>query len=255
MVLEQYALPIGAFWGVLLGLIVGSFVATIAVRWPSARRISAGQSVCDCCAAPLKAANLIPVLSFLMQGGRCAACRARIDRIHPAMELLCAGIGGISAIALAHQPFEALAAALLGWQLALLAALDWRAFWLPDRLTLPLLATGLLFAGLNGSSILYAAIGGAAIGFLSLDLLRQLFIALRQKEGMGQGDPKLFGAIGAWVGWQGLGPVLLAAALVGIAAHVMQQKLPRSDDHVDLVPFGTMLAVAAWPLWLWQQLT
>lgn len=255
MIAGALTTPIAAVCGVVGGLVAGSFLATIAVRWPEGRRISAGRSACDHCSATLEAANLIPLWSFLAQRGRCSACLASIDRIHPAMELVCAAVGGLSAAAFAHEPILAIAAAMFGWQLALLAALDWRAYWLPDRLCLLLLMTGLLFALGNHLNGPLAALGGAACGYLSLELIRRVFLAIRDKEGMGQGDPKLFGAIGAWVGWQQLGPILLAAALAGIFAYAWQRTVARPAEHGGIVPFGTMLAAASWPLWMWQYLT
>ena len=145
----------------LLGLIFGSFLATIAVRAPEGRSAARGRSACDACDAPLSAWELVPLLSYVGLRGRCGRCGARINAFHPAMEALGLLIGTVSG-ALAPGMAGA-AGALFGWQLLLLAALDLRAFWLPNWGTGALALSGLA-AGLAGLAPDWGdrLIGGAA---------------------------------------------------------------------------------------------
>ena len=171
-----------------------------------------------------------------------------IDPLHPAVELLCALVAG-AAMAVAPGWIGA-AGALFGWLLITLAMLDLRHFWLPDRLTLGLAATGLL-AGLVDPSISYAdrTIGGLA-GFAALWTVAFCYCALRGREGLGGGDPKLLGAIGLWLGWQVLPFVLLGASGIGLLAVLIMSLWGRAVTATMRLPFGTLLAVAAFPAWL-----
>ncbi|MGZ9114258.1 MAG: prepilin peptidase, partial [Brevundimonas sp.] len=122
---------------------------------------------------------------------------------YPLLELACAATGAWAAVA---QPTltEAAFTALLGWQLLLIAIVDAEHQWLPDRLTLPLLATGLAAAVSLPVPTLRDSLVGAAAGFASLWVLSWGYRRLRGREGLGGGDPYLLAAIGAWVGWIGL---------------------------------------------------
>ena len=151
-------------WSVLLGvlgLVFGSFIATLAIRWPEGRAVSRGRSECDSCGKGLRAGELVPVMSYLFQRGRCRGCGAPIRMSHVLTELLGGAIGVAAAIA-SPDPAGA-AGAVFGWLLLALAALDVAALWLPNGLTGLLAAAGLA-AGLAGLGLPLEArlIGGAA---------------------------------------------------------------------------------------------
>ncbi len=229
--------------GLILGAIAGSFLATLAVRWPHGRTLS-GRSACDGCGRALGWAELIPLASALVQRGRCRGCGARIEPDHAAVEWGCAVIG---AVALGLAPGLAGAGwALFGWLLLTLAALDTRHFWLPDRLTLTLGAAGLLVGGLTTGMPLINRGVGAAAGFGSLWAIGAGYRAIRARDGLGLGDAKLFGAIGAWLGWQALPFVLLCASVIGLIAAVIGGDVRRTRA----VAFGAALAAGAVPGWL-----
>ncbi|PTQ09846.1 prepilin peptidase [Sphingomonas oleivorans] len=234
--------------GLLLGAIAGSFLATIVVRWPAGRSIAQGRSQCDGCAAPLRAHELVPLLSYVMQAGRCRRCGRRIDRRHPAIELASGLIGAAALVAL--PGWAGLAGALFGWVLLALAVLDFEHLWLPDKLTLPLVGLGLA-AGLAGAEpALTERVIGAAGGFLLLRWIAAGYRLLRGRTGLGGGDPKLFAAIGAWLGWRALPSVLLVASLMGIAVVLLLMLRGRKVEATSRLPFGLFLALAAWPVWL-----
>jgi len=240
--------PALAAAGTLLGLVAGSFVATVLIRWPKGESALRGRSRCDSCAAALGPLELIPLLSFAGLRGRCRHCGARIDARHLAVELAAAAIG--LAAALAHPWPLALLTAGFGWWLLLVAALDLEHHWLPDALTLPLVPLGLAaaWAGLGPPPIERAA--GAAIGWAALASIAWAYRALRGREGMGAGDPRLMAGLGAFVGaWQ-LPAVLLGAGLLGLAAVLAMRLRGQEVTATSRLPLGTLLALAAWPVWL-----
>lgn len=247
---DSGALPDSAWTaaGFVLGAIVGSFLAAILIRWPEGRSVMKGRSHCDSCGRTLGPRDLVPILSWFLVRGRCRHCGAKIDRRHLAIEAGAALIG-LTAI-VAHPLPDAIFTAFLGWWLFLLAALDLEYQWLPDRLTLPLIPAGLAVAWLGIGPTLEERAIGAASGFLALALIAFAYRRLRGREGLGGGDPKLLAAIGAWLGWQQLPFVMLGAGLLGLAAIALRKTRGETIAVTDRLPLGTLLALAAWPIWL-----
>lgn len=233
-------------WPILLGvlgLVFGSFIAVLAMRWPEGRSALAGRSHCDGCAAELRWFELVPVASFVVQRGRCRRCGARIDRFHLAIEAL-GGMIGIAA-GLVSPGIEGAAGAVFGWLLLALGAIDARAFWLPDPLVAVLAVAGLASAAVVAEPALTDRLVGGAGGYGVLALAAGIYSRVRGRMGLGGGDPKLFGAIGLWLGWRALAPVMLVAALTGIGVAVMRGM--RRDDRL---PLGSLLAASAFLWWL-----
>lgn len=244
----QPPLALAAALGGVLGLVIGSFLATILIRWPAGRGVIGGRSACDGCGAVLGSLELVPLVSWLVRRGRCRRCGAAIDPRHVAIELAAALIGIVAA--LAHPLPLALVTATFGWWLLLIAALDLEHQWLPDPLTLPLLALGLLAAWAGFGAPLAERAAGAAIGWAALAAIAFLYRRLRGREGMGGGDPKMFGAVGAWVGAWNLPAILLGAGLLGLAAVLAMRLKGETVSATTRLPLGTLLALAAWPAWL-----
>jgi leader peptidase (prepilin peptidase)/N-methyltransferase len=237
-----------AVFGFTLGGIVGSFVATLVVRWPEGRSVALGRSCCDGCGEALRPLELIPMASYVSAKGRCRRCGAAINPRHIAIEVAAAVLG---AVALLVQPgMSGLVTAVFGWWLIALAALDLEHHWLPDRLTVPLLPLGLLAAWAEIGPGLLDRIIGAAAGFLVLASIGLGYRLLRRREGLGGGDPKLLAAIGAWIGWQQLPLVLAGAGLVGLSAIALTVLRGGAVRATDRLPLGTLMALAAWPIWL-----
>lgn len=234
--------------GAVLGAIVGSFVAALVMRWPLGESVVGGRSRCDACGETLRARELVPLLSYLVQRGRCRRCAARIDPKHPAVELAGALIGAVAVVA--HPVPLALVTAALGWWLLAAAAIDAEEQWLPDALTLPLVPLGLLAAWAGfGPPLLDRAIGAVA-GGLGLFVLAWIYRAARGREGLGGGDPKLLAGIGAWLGLLQLPFVLLGAGLVGLGAALAMAGRGQQVGAATRLPLGALMAVAAWPLWI-----
>ncbi|MFT2092377.1 prepilin peptidase [Paraglaciecola sp. 2405UD69-4] len=201
-------------------------------------------STCPKCQHKIKPWENIPVLSWLVLGGKCSQCKLPIPIRYPLVEL---ATGLLSALVAWHFGFglAAVAAVVATWLLIAMTFIDLDTMLLPDQLTLPLLWMGLLLS-INSSFVTPTdAIIGAAVGYLSLWSLYWAFKLLTGKEGMGYGDFKLLAAIGAWVGWQHLPVVILLSsfvgAVVGISLLTMQGK-----DKSQPIPFGPYLAAAGW---------
>ncbi len=229
----------------LLGAIFGSFIAALVIRWPQARSVLGGRSRCDACGTPLGAHELVPLVSALVQRGRCRHCGATIDPVHWRIEALALLIG--AAAGWIAPGLDGMAAAVFGWLLLALAALDLRDFWLPDELTLALALTGLATGALGLAPGLVDRLIGGAAGFATLWAIGAGYRWWRGREGLGGGDPKLFGAIGLWLGWRLLPPVLLLAALIGIGVAGFRLASGRAVRGDDALPLGTLLAIAAYP--------
>ena len=232
----------------VLGAVLGSFIATLVIRWPQERSVVKGRSHCDACDTVLGPRDLIPLVSAAVSRGRCRHCKALIDPRHWQVELAALGIGALAGLVVPGP--VGLAGAVFGWLLLALAALDITEFWLPDPLTLALALTGLA-AGLVGVEppLIDRLIGGG-VGFAALWLVGFTYKRLRGREGLGGGDPKLLGAIGLWLGWRMLPAVLLLAALTGLAFVLLGMLRGRAAKLDDRVPFGALLAIAAYPAWL-----
>jgi leader peptidase (prepilin peptidase)/N-methyltransferase len=243
-------------WPVLLGvlgLVFGSFIATVAIRWPKGRSALQGRSECDGCGRALGGIELVPVASFVLQRGRCRGCGAPIHPSHLVTELLGLAIGVAAGVAV-PGPGGA-AGAVFGWLLLSLAALDLAAFWLPNLLTGALSAAGLVTGVLGIPPAMDARLIGGIGGFAALTAVAAAYRLIRGRQGLGGGDPKLFGAIGCWLGWQALPLVLLAGALIGLAAILGLRMGGRKVAATDRLPFGVMLAAAAFTVWIGQALT
>nr|WP_278254206.1 A24 family peptidase [Sphingobium sp. BYY-5] len=231
--------------GALAGAILGSFLATLILRWPQGRSVMRGRSACDGCGRTLTARDLVPLLSALLSRGRCRTCGAGIDPIHGRVEAGCAFIG---MLALGFVPdLGGIGWALLGWLLLTLALLDWRHFWLPDALTYPLAFLGFTLGLWATDVMLTDRIIGAAIGYGALLAIALGYKALRGREGLGLGDAKLLGALGAWFGWQALPFILLIASLFGLMVMLVTGQARQPTARV---PLGIFLALAALPGWL-----
>jgi leader peptidase (prepilin peptidase)/N-methyltransferase len=214
------------------------------------------RSRCPKCNAEIKAHQNIPVVSWLLLGGKCANCKARISARYPIVELGTAMLSAAVAWRFGWQ-WQMIAALVFTWSLVALTVIDLDHQVLPDIITLPLLWVGLLLslawhAGLRPPLPVdpaSAIIGGAA-GYLSLWLVYWAFKLATGKDGMGYGDFKLFGAFGAWMGWQMLPLIILLSALAGAVIGIALIVVRGRDRNIP-IPFGPYLAAAGWIALMW----
>ena len=150
----------------LLGLIFGSFIAAVTVRMPRDEEIVFTPSHCMSCAGALKPWQLVPVVSWLVQRGRCGLCGAAVSPRYLLIECAAGGIGVWAAL-WGHEAGWLVvgATAVLGWQLLLIALIDAENFWLPDELTFPLIATGMIAGALIAWGWPVPQLIGAVAGF------------------------------------------------------------------------------------------
>ncbi len=257
----------------LLGLAIGSFLNVVIHRLPKMMEaewqaqaaelrgetpaslprydLAVPRSHCPACNHAIRAVENIPLLSWMCLRGRCSACRVRISARYPAVELLT----GLASMLVAWRfgPSTACAGALLlTWSLIALAFIDFDTTLLPDSITLPLVWAGLGFNLFGTFTTLPAAVIGAMAGYLTLWSVYWLFKLATGKEGMGYGDFKLLGALGAFLGWQMLPLIVLASSVVGAVFGIGLIILARRGREVPM-PFGPYLACAGFIALIWGQ--
>lgn len=213
------------------------------------------RSACPKCGATIKAWQNIPVVSYLLLQGKCANCGVKISARYPVVELITAIFSALVAWKFGFVWYTA-AALLLTWALIALSGIDIDHQLLPDNITLPLMWLGLLLSlaqtipaiGLPVDA--RSSIIGAVAGYLSLWSVYHLFKLATGKEGMGYGDFKLLAALGAWLGWQMLLPIILLSALTGAVVGIALIALRGRDRNIP-IPFGPYLAMAGWIALMW----
>ncbi|MHB1512677.1 MAG: prepilin peptidase [Acidiferrobacter sp.] len=260
--------PVAAYLVVgILGAVVGSFLSMLVYRLPIILKrewdrdcrealalpppekaetfnIAWPASHCPQCHAPLKLRDNIPLFGFLLLRGRCRHCSTSIPRQYFLIEALTTLAALVSVAHFGLTPRGA-GAFLLGAALITLTFIDMREQILPDTITLPFLWLGLLVNRDGLYASLDSAVLGAVGAYLFLWLVFHAFRLATGKEGMGQGDFKLFALGGAWLGWQLLPLVLLFASLAGAlygGALILTRRLTRSTP----MPFGPFLCAAIW---------
>jgi leader peptidase (prepilin peptidase)/N-methyltransferase len=271
-------------WAAFLGLLVGSFANVVIHRLPrmmqrqwdqEARQWLSGQdndgnrdadptacespynlarpaSHCPACGHRLTWPEKLPVLGYMLLRGHCSACGAAIGWRYLAVELCVAALFAACAWRWGVTP-QALAWALFAATLLVLACIDWDTQLLPDDLTLPLLWAGLIAAALGWTDLdLSDSLWGAVAGYLLLWIIHQGFKVITGKQGMGQGDFKLLAALGAWLGWPALLPLVLLSSSAGVLVGLSLRAAGRLEPGEPL-PFGPALSAAGLFLMFWPE--
>lgn len=207
------------------------------------------RSRCPHCGHPISAIENIPVISYLVLGGRCSECKTRIPLRYPLVELLTAALS-LVVISQFGASWQGLAALLLTWVLIAASFIDIDRQWLPDNITLPWLWVGLFLSLFGVFTVPVDAIIGALAGYLSLWLVYQGFKLATKKEGMGYGDFKLLAMLGAWLGWKVLPLIILLSSAVGAVIGGALMLIYRRGRNVP-IPYGPYLAIAGWIALLW----
>jgi len=256
----------------LLGLLIGSFINVVIYRLPimlertwqaqisesrselssETFNLAVPRSRCPTCSAQLSALENVPVLSYLALRGRCRHCKSAIPRRYLLVELGASLISVLIVMTFGYT-LSALAYLIFSWCLLALSLIDLDHYLLPDDITLPLLWLGLLVSatGLGLPEVsLSDSVVGAAAGYLSLWSLFWAFLFATGKEGLGYGDFKLLAALGAWLGWQALLPILLLSSLTGAVIGLALIAFGGRERGAPL-PFGPFLAVAGFSMLVW----
>lgn len=257
----------------LLGLVIGSFLNVVVFRLPKmmerdwrdqCAEIVAGEvpceerptynlvvprSRCPSCGHQITALENVPVLSYVVLGGKCSECGWRIPLRYPLVELLTAALS-VAVVWRFGFGIQAAAALLLTWACIALSLIDLDTQLLPDSITLPALWLGLLLNTRGTFAPLEAGVIGAVAGYLALWSVYHVFRIVTGKEGMGYGDFKLLAMFGAWLGWASLPLIILLSSLVGAVVGVAMIALRGHDRNIP-IPFGPYLAVAGWIALMW----
>ncbi len=236
----------------LVGAAVGSFLNVVIHRVPRRRSVVRPRSACPDCGAAIRWYDNVPILSWIVLGGRCRDCRRRISVRYPLVELA-AALAAAGALARWGVTVSGVEVALFAWASLALGLIDLEHQLLPDVITYPCVLLGLAAAWLGGLTPLRLALLGAVVGAVLPTLVIVLYKALRGVEGMGWGDVKYLAAIGAVAGVQGCLWILVLAAVLGALVGIGLVLSGRGSGQTAL-PFGTFLA-AATLVWLYLPAT
>jgi leader peptidase (prepilin peptidase)/N-methyltransferase len=262
---------VSTFFFGAIGLLIGSFLNVVIHRLPimmqresdnyvasesgkepihtSRYNLIVPRSACPHCAHQISALENIPIISYLMIGGKCRGCKAPISKRYPIIEAI---TGILSGFMIWHfgSGVAGMGAVVFVWFLIAMTFIDADTQLLPDDLTLPLMWIGLLL-NLHGTyTSTENAIIGAVAGYLSLWSVYWAFKLITGKEGMGYGDFKLLAALGAWMGWGMLPLVVLLSSAVGAAIGISMMVLGKLGKGKP-IPFGPYLAIAGLIALLW----
>jgi leader peptidase (prepilin peptidase) / N-methyltransferase len=226
----------------ILGLVLGSFYNVCIYRLPREESVAWPGSRCPHCGHPLSPWDNLPLVSFLLLHGSCRYCHAPISYQYPLVEGL-----------------NALATLLIGWKfglswaflqalvffgaLLIVSVIDLFHRIIPNWVSLPGIAVGLIFSFLTGSPGWSSSLVGLFIGSGLLWLLAVSYEKLRGKEGMGMGDIKLLGMIGAFLGWPGVLVTIFVGSFVGSLVGLPLVILKKDLSYQ--IPFGLFLSLGA----------
>ncbi len=246
----------------LAGLIIGSFINIIVSRlpkimehewqleyevfanqnrpYPKKYNLLTSNSTCTQCQTQILALDNIPLISYLMLGGKCRSCKATINMRYLAIEI----ISGVTLGFIVWKfgvSLSALALSVFMFTLIALATIDLETHLLPDRITIPLIWLGLLYNLNTGFTDIRSAVLGAVFGYLILWVLYWVFKHITGKDGMGYGDFKMLSAIGACLGWKLLPAVILISAVAASVIGLLLLAFSGKDKN-SAIPFGPFLA-------------
>ncbi|MGD0901936.1 MAG: prepilin peptidase [Terracidiphilus sp.] len=283
---------LGTVFAGLLGLAFGSFLNVCLSRWPAGESIVTPRSHCRQCGRTLAWWENVPLVSWLALRGRCRTCRAWIGWRYPLVEL---AIGALWAYTFWGAAFQltspgfsfasedailayielelAVGTMAFFWLLIGLAVLDAEHFWLPDLITLPGIALGIIFRGaligqlqwfflVNPWPWILKALGGRLLSVVlatSLILLiRWLYWLIRRREGIGLGDAKLMAMLAAWLGLPGALLAFGLGVVLGALVAVVLLAIPAAHSGsgawaLKKLPLGTFLCVGGIASGLWGQ--
>jgi leader peptidase (prepilin peptidase)/N-methyltransferase len=250
-------------FSIIFGLLIGSFLNVVIHRLPKMMEqewhnnclelqgkeipeqakfnIVKPRSTCPNCGHQITSLENIPIISYLLLSGKCKGCKAKISIRYPLVEAITGALLGAVAFKFGYT-YTTLFAWIFTIALITLTFIDFDTQLLPDDITLPLLWIGLLFNLSHGFTDLKSAVIGAMIGYLILWSVYWLFKIVTGKEGMGYGDFKLLGAIGAWFGWQIIPAVILLSSVLGAVIGIAMIMF-RGKSGGTAIPFGPFLAL------------
>lgn len=221
----------------LLGLCVGSFCNVLIYRIPKGEEFVRTSSHCMTCGHSLKWFELIPVLSWIAQGGKCRSCGVRLSAQYPIVEAVNGIMWLLTGILFRGDWLTVALYCVLFSMLMVLSVIDWRTFTIPNGINLVILILGIIRLVTDlGNWPLYL------IGLISVSGVFLLLHILTRGQGLGMGDVKLVGAAGLLLGWPKMILAVLVGSISGAVIHSVRMK--RGADHK--LAFGPYLAAGIW---------
>ncbi len=230
-------------FGVAFGLIIGSFLNVVIYRLPRGLDVSRPRSRCTRCDSLIPWYRNIPVVSWIVLGGRCGDCREPISARYPLVE---AAVGLLFGAAIYRWgvSWTALSSMIFGASMLVLALIDYDHKILPNVITLPGIVVGFALSLVDPRIAWVDAAIGIVVGGGLLYAVAWLYLKLRGQQGMGMGDVKMIAMIGAFVGWKGALLTVFLGSMFGSIVGIVLMRIKGKDwDHA--LPFGTFLALAA----------
>lgn len=227
----------------LFGCIIGSFLNVCIYRIPASESIVHPPSRCPACGFVLRWYHNIPILSYLFLKGKCANCAAHISLRYPLVEILSGFL-----FALVQYRFGFQWTTLVYWLFAaaiiVISFIDLDHQIIPDLISLPGIVIG-FFCSFAIPCISWTdSLLGILLGGGSLYLVAGGYQLLTKKEGMGGGDIKLLGMIGAFIGWKAIFPIIFISSFMGTLVGVPVMMIKGANSKLA-IPFGPFLAAAA----------
>ncbi len=229
----------------IFGLIIGSFLNVVIYRLPRRKSIVYPPSECPSCNTKIKFYDNIPVISYLILGGKCRTCKTKIPVRYPIIELLT----GISAVLVYLKWGLSIDFAFMFLYMALMIALsvidlDFKI--IPDEINFVGAVSGFIYAFFRQDLSVLDALLGAVVGSGLLFLVGYLYLKFRKIEGLGLGDVKLMIFIGMYVGWFGALFTIFIGSLLGAVVGILYTSIFKVGDKRSFqLPFGPFLAFAS----------
>lgn len=230
----------------VIGSIVGSFYNVCIYRLPNDLDVVSKSSFCTSCKYKIPFYLNIPIISYILNFGKCKNCKNKISISYLIVEVLTASLF-VYAYMLYGISFNSLAFIIFYSGLLIIFFTDLKYYLILDKITIPLSIVGLVFTFFNFNpfdvDILSSLLGGA-VGYLIIYIIRFLFFKIRKVEGMGLGDAKLFLMIGIWLGIKSIYLILASSALVGAVVGLLIIYFYKKDKDFQ-IPYGCFIVIAS----------
>lgn len=230
----------------VIGSIVGSFYNVCIYRLPNDLDVVSKSSFCTSCKYKIPFYLNIPIVSYILNFGKCKNCKYKISISYLVVEVLTASLF-VYAYMLYGISFNSLAFIIFYSGLLIIFFTDFKYYLILDKITIPLSIVGLVFTFFNFNPFnvdILSSLMGGAVGYLVIYIIRFLFFKIRKVEGMGLGDAKLFLMIGIWLGIKSIYLILASSALVGAIVGSLIIYFYKKDKDFQ-IPYGCFIVIAS----------
>ena len=234
------------FISFVIGSIAGSFYNVCIYRLPNDLDVVSKSSFCTSCKYKIPFYLNIPIISYILNFGKCKNCKNKISISYLIVEVLTATLF-VYAYMLYGISFNGLAFIIFYSGLLIIFFTDLKYYLILDKITIPLSIVGLVFTFFNFNPFdvdILSSLMGGAVGYLVIYIIRFLFFKIRKVEGMGLGDAKLFLMIGIWLGIKSIYLILASSALVGAIVGSLIIYFYKKDKDFQ-IPYGCFIVIAS----------